>query len=57
MFIPLKVIILSVLLEIPLSVLGVGRQTQPITKLLLLKINDSLHIKYNARFCMYYQIL
>ena len=32
--IPLKVIILSVILELPLSVRGVGRRTQPISKLL-----------------------
>ena len=32
--IPLKVIILSVILELPLSVWGVGRRTQPISKLL-----------------------
>ena len=32
--IPLKVIILSVILELPLSVRGVGRRTQPINKLL-----------------------
>jgi hypothetical protein len=32
--IPLKVIILSVILELPLSVRGVGRRTQPIRKLL-----------------------
>ena len=32
--IPLKVIILLVILEIPLSVRGVGRRTQPISKLL-----------------------
>ena len=32
--IPLKVIILSVILEPPLSVWGVGRRTQPIRKLL-----------------------
>ena len=31
---PLKVIILSVILELPLSVRGVGRRTQPIRKLL-----------------------
>jgi hypothetical protein len=31
---PLKVIILSVILELPLSVRGVGRRTQPISKLL-----------------------
>jgi hypothetical protein len=36
--IPLKVIILSVILEPPLSVRGVGRRTQPISKL----INDLL---------------
>jgi hypothetical protein len=32
--IPLKVIILSVILELPLSLRGVGRRTQPINKLL-----------------------
>jgi hypothetical protein len=32
--IPLKVIILSVILELLLSVRGVGRRTQPISKLL-----------------------
>jgi hypothetical protein len=32
--IPLKVIILSVILELPFSVRGVGRRTQPISKLL-----------------------
>ena len=32
--IPLKLIILSVILELPLSVRGVGRRTQPISKLL-----------------------
>ena len=32
--IPLKVIILSAILELPLSVWGVGRRTQPISKLL-----------------------
>jgi hypothetical protein len=32
--IPLKVIILSVILELPLSVRGVGRRTQPVSKLL-----------------------
>ena len=32
--IPLKVIILSVILELALSVWGVGRRTQPISKLL-----------------------
>ena len=32
--VPLKVIILSVILELPLSVRGVGRRTQPISKLL-----------------------
>jgi hypothetical protein len=32
--IPLKVIILSVIPELPLSVRGVGRRTQPISKLL-----------------------
>jgi hypothetical protein len=31
---PLKVIILSVILELPLSVRGVGRRTHPISKLL-----------------------
>jgi hypothetical protein len=36
--IPLKVIILSVILELPLSVRGVGRRTQPVSKL----INDLL---------------
>jgi hypothetical protein len=33
-YIPLKIIILSVILELPLSVRGVGRRTQPISKLL-----------------------
>jgi hypothetical protein len=32
--IPLKVIILSVILELPLTVWDVGRRTQPISKLL-----------------------
>ena len=32
--IPLKVVILSVILELPLSVRDVGRRTQPISKLL-----------------------
>jgi hypothetical protein len=32
--IPLKVIILSVILELPLSVRGVRRRTQPVSKLL-----------------------
>jgi hypothetical protein len=32
--IPLKVIILSDILELPLSVWGVGRRTQPVSKLL-----------------------
>jgi hypothetical protein len=32
--IPLKIIILSVILELPLSVRGVGRRTQPVSKLL-----------------------
>jgi hypothetical protein len=32
--IPLKVIILSVILELPFSVRGVGRRTQPVSKLL-----------------------
>jgi hypothetical protein len=36
--IPFKVIILSIILELPLSVRGVGRRTQPISKL----INDLL---------------
>ena len=31
---PLKVIILTVVLELPLSVRNVGRRTQPISKLL-----------------------
>jgi hypothetical protein len=42
--IPLKLIILSVILELPLSVRGVGRRTQPISKLLNdLFIKSALH--------------
>jgi hypothetical protein len=41
---PLKVIILLVILELPLSVRGVGRRTQPIRKL----INDLLITSANC---------
>jgi hypothetical protein len=46
--IPLKVIILSVILELPLSVRGVGRRTQPISKLLY---DSVVHQGYLSKFC------
>ena len=46
--IPLKVIILSVILELPLSVRGVERRTQPISKLL----NDLLIISALNPTCL-----